>query len=41
MESVDNTRLSNIGVWRCLENVDEVNCPRFLFVCILTNNNSD
>ena len=26
------TRLRNIGVWRCLENVSEVNCSRFLFV---------
>jgi len=23
-----------IGVWRRFENVDEVNCPRFLFVYI-------
>ena len=26
------TRLSTLGVCRYLENVDEVNCPRFLFV---------
>ena len=26
-----------MGVCRCLEYVDEVNCPRFLFVCLLTN----
>ena len=24
----------NMGVWRCLEYVDEVTCPRFHFVCI-------
>ena len=26
------TSLSTLGVWRYLDNVDEVNCPRFLFV---------
>ena len=26
------TRISGLGVWRYLKNVDEVNCPRFLFV---------
>ena len=34
-----NTRLRLRGVWRCVVNVD-VNCPRFLFVCIeITYNN--
>ena len=26
--------LKLLGVWRYLDNVDEVNCPRFLFVHI-------
>ena len=37
-QGVDFTRLSNMGVWRCLENVDEVNCPRFHFVCVFKRN---
>jgi hypothetical protein len=34
-------RLRLQGVCRCLNNVDEVNCPRFLFVCIRTTINNN
>ena len=30
-QGVGITRLSTLGVWRCLRNVDEVNCPRSFF----------
>ena len=32
------TRLRQTGYPQYLRDVDEVNCPRFLFLCIQTNN---